>query len=163
MSKQQELRAILHNHYGNKLETPNKKQLANYAAHVATQDGEYSDFVELLGMYAGYYVIRIHSKHNYMGEITFEDGICATRLRLRFYTFDQWQPVEGKYGEYEKTGETYKRGSHTRFLFAKTVEGIINEIVAQIAYNAGSRSAGKGIWQRQLPRHLQVFPHGQGS
>jgi hypothetical protein len=161
-SKQQQLREILKGIHGSDLQSPNAKQIANYQAHVATQDAEYFDFVELLGMYAGYYVISTRREINYCGTVTVETSICATRLHLKFYTLERWRQIEGKW-DFEKDGTTYQKGSHSRFLFAQTVEGIINEIVAQMAHNAGYRNMNVGLWQRRLPVHLQRQPNPQPS
>ena len=146
MSKQSEIREILRQHHGDRLQAPNQKQLANYQAHLATNDAEYKDFVALLGMYAGYYVIQ--TNHNS------ETTIVATRLHLKFYTLPGSRRIEGTW-DFELDGTTYQKGSHTRFLFAKNVEGIINAILNQLAYNAASRSRNQGIWQVRLPAHLR--------
>jgi len=143
-SKRKQIAEILKQHYGNQVDTPNPKQQANYEAHKAASEyshGFYQDWDYLVGMYAGYYVIRVARDVR-----TDQDARENEFVAFRLY-----------YGIFSFTNEngTFKIPTHSSGVGGKTLEDCLNAICYQIGYNAAYRSGNLGLWQRRLPAHLQ--------
>lgn len=151
IGKVRQIASYVQQHYGNDLSTPNAKQIANYNAHMmggkaneeADYRSEYKYITALLGMYAGYYVMREEDPRN--PNFTF----TATKLKYGVHKADHL--FEGH--------EIYYGLEHTRWVGGRTLEELLHNICYQIAYNANARSQNVGLWQRRLPAHLRRQPH----
>jgi hypothetical protein len=155
LSKRAQIRAVLQEYHGTQVSDPNAKQIAKYNAHVLCANEEYKGWLDLVGMYAGYYIIRT-SDPVY--------PFIATRL-YGIFTLPNYReivpPTNGFWVQHEEDGTFYQRGKHSHIRWAKTQEGCLAAIIDQMAYNAAGRSANKGIWQRRLPTELQIQPHAR--
>lgn len=155
ISKRAQIRAALQDRFGTQVSQPNAKQIARYNQHALCSNVDYEGWQELIGMYAGYYIIRTTDPRS---------PFMATRLygvnTLPNYR-DVVPPTNGLWVQHEPDGTYCQQGNHSHIRWAKTLPDCLAAILDQMAYNAGGRSSNKGLWQRRLPAELQIQPHAR--
>jgi hypothetical protein len=158
LSKRKQIVAALQDYHGTQVSEPNAKQILIFKAHVMCANSEYQPFSKLIGMYAGYWII---------GTTDQDYPFMACRFYNKIFTHQNYKtidpPTNGFWVQHEPDGTYYQEGKHSHIRYGKTLDLCLAAVLDQIAYNAGGRSANKGLWQRRLPQDLQIQPHARSN